>query len=95
LLLAAAAALAQNVSTTSFDLYILSQSWQPEFCYGTSYPGCAQPETYWKTHFTLHGLWPEYSNGGYPQSCTSEKFDSSVPDQIGWSTMTTYWPNGE
>jgi len=92
-LLAAAAAMAQNVTTTKFDIYLLSQSWQPEFCYGTTYPGCKEPETYWKTHFTLHGLWPENTDGSYPQSCTSEKFNTNIPNQIGWDTMTTYWPN--
>lgn len=96
LLLSAAAfaeQVAEQVSTTSFDLYLLAQSWQPEFCYGTSYPGCSHPEEYWKTHFTIHGLWPQYASSGYPQSCTNEPFDESIPDEIGWDTMTTYWPN--
>lgn len=92
-LAAAAVASAQNVTATSFDLYLLAQSWQPQFCYGTKYPGCDYPQTFWKTHFTLHGLWPQYGSGGYPSSCTKEAFDKTIPDKIGWSTMTTYWPN--
>ena len=32
-------------------------------------------------------------DGGYPATCTSEGFDSSVPDEIGMDTMTKYWPN--
>lgn len=92
-LLLGAAAFAQNVTTTSFDFYLLAQSWQPEFCYGTTYPGCSAPESFWKNHFTLHGLWPQYASSGYPQSCTTEAFDSNVPYEIGWDTMTTYWPN--
>jgi ribonuclease I len=76
------------------DIYVLAYSWQPQFCYGqTSYPGCLSPQDYWKTHFTLHGLWPQYEAGGYPQTCSTEPFDPSIPLSIGWSIMTQYWPN--
>jgi len=77
-----------------FDYYVFAYSWQPEFCYNENgYTGCSDPEPYWTTDFTIHGLWPQYLAGGYPATCTDEAFDSNVPNQIGMDTMTTYWPN--
>ena len=78
----------------SSDMYVFAYTFQPEFCYGqTSYPGCEDPHDYWYTHFTVHGLWPQYKAGGYEHDCTSEPFDDSVVDEIGFETMTTYWPD--
>jgi hypothetical protein len=62
--------------------------------YGTIYPGCTDPATYMQTHLTIHGLWPQYSSGGYPATCTTEVFNALVPYEIGWDTMVTYWPDG-
>ena len=79
----------------SFDLYLLAQSWQPQFCYhkNDQYPGCNSPQDEWKTQFTLHGLWPEYETG-YPQNCGTEAFDASaVTAAIGIDVMNRYWPN--
>jgi ribonuclease T2 len=80
----------------SGDMFVFAYSWQAEFCFGqTTYAGCSPPQDYWKTHFTLHGLWPQYSTGGYPQTCTTEAFDPNVPYAIGWSDMTKYWPDAQ
>ncbi len=52
----------------SFDFYLLNLSWSPEFCH--SHPDaaeCAQHRA-----FTLHGLWPQRLNGGYPEHCSDE-----------------------
>lgn len=85
----------KNLNQT-MDIYVLAYSWQPEFCYGkTGYYGCSNPSPTWNTNFTLHGLWPQYSTGGYPSYCTSEAFNPAVPDQVGWNDMTTYWPNAQ
>lgn len=76
------------------DVYVFAYSWTPEFCYNqSSYVGCYTPKPYWGTNFIVHGLWPQYSTGGYPHDCTTEPFNTSVPLAIGWDTMTTYWPN--
>lgn len=32
-------------------------------------------------------------SGGYPHDCSTEPFDDAVIDQIGFETLTTYWPN--
>lgn len=82
--------------TMSGDVYVFAYTWTPEFCFGTSgYPGCKNPEDFWGTHFTLHGLWPQYSGGGYPQSCTSEKYDPASADAVGMDDMVKYWPEVE
>lgn len=76
------------------DIYVFAYSWTPEFCYGqSSYEGCATPKSYWGKYFTIHGLWPQYSTGGYPANCNTQAFNSSVPIAIGWDDMTTYWPD--
>ena len=74
---------------------MFAYSWTPEFCYGktTSYPGCQAPQTYWGQYFTLHGLWPQYSTGGYPATCTTEAFNTSIPVTVGYDDMIKYWPN--
>lgn len=78
---------------TGDTVYVFAYSWQPEFCYDEPYPGCDDPETYWETHFTVHGLWPQYTEGGYPADCSTEALNTTVFDVIGMDTMTEYWPN--
>lgn len=81
-------------SLASSDMYVFAYTFQPEFCYGqTTYPGCSSPHDYWFDHFTVHGLWPQFKSGGYAHDCTSEPFDDSVTDAIGFETMTTFWPD--
>jgi len=81
-------------STGDPTMYVLAYSWTPGFC-GTENgdPGCSAPESYWTDHFTLHGLWPQYTTSGYPSSCTAEAFDPKSPEAVGMSTMEQYWPN--
>ena len=74
-------------------IYVFAYSWTPGFCLDTNYVGCSNPQEYWKTHFTIHGLWPQYATDGYPSYCSTEPFDSTVPSTIGFDTMTEYWPD--
>lgn len=49
-----------------FDYYLLTLSWSPTYC--LTHEGDAQCSG--KGYgFVLHGLWPQYANGGWPQSC--------------------------
>jgi ribonuclease T2 len=50
-----------------FDFYLLNLSWSPEFCYShRDSPQCpAHPG------FVVHGLWPQNTDGTYPQNCSS------------------------
>jgi ribonuclease T2 len=59
---------AQSAPTASqpFDYYLLNLSWSPEFCYShRDKPECAQ-----HLAFVLHGLWPQNTDGTYPQNCS-------------------------
>lgn len=52
-----------------FDYYLLSLSWSPTYC-------VVHPDDHYECQgrgfgFVLHGLWPQYNDGGYPQSCQS------------------------
>ena len=51
-----------------FDYYVMSLSWSPQHC--ADQPSdrfqCAGEK---KFGFVLHGLWPQYDRGGYPQKC--------------------------
>mmetsp|Transcript_7170 Transcript_7170/g.10665 ORF Transcript_7170/g.10665 Transcript_7170/m.10665 type:complete len:223 (+) Transcript_7170:73-741(+) len=88
--------MAKAGSNQTMDMYVFAYSWQPEFCYDkTNYYGCEHPEDFWGKYFTVHGLWPQYSSGGYPSYCTDEAFDPAVPEEIGMDDMTTYWPDTE
>lgn len=81
---------------TASDMYVFAYSWTPEYCYGkTNFPGCIKPQEFWGTSFTMHGLWPQYSAGGYPHDCSTESFDRSIPRKVGWDDMTQYWPDVE
>lgn len=55
----------------SFDYYVLSLSWAPEFCANPSQaqrnPGeCSSSKP---MNFVVHGLWPEAEQGRSPESC--------------------------
>ena len=85
--------LTRVVSMNATTLYVFAYSWTPGFCAGQVYPGCAEPLPYWKTNFTIHGLWPQYATSGYPSSCTTEPFNPSIADEVGLDTMITRWPD--
>uniref|UniRef100_A0A8R1I3A7 Uncharacterized protein n=1 Tax=Caenorhabditis japonica TaxID=281687 RepID=A0A8R1I3A7_CAEJA len=44
--------------------------------------------------WTIHGLWPNYENGSYPQNCkgTPKHFDADMIKSIA-GKMRTVWPN--
>lgn len=80
----------------SFDYYLLNLSWSPEFCH--SHPDAAECAEH--RAFTLHGLWPQRLNGGYPEHCSNEpgpqdssRFRDIYPDagllQHEWQTHGT------
>jgi ribonuclease T2 len=74
------------MSATLF--YVLAYTFQPEYCRTHGGQGCSQMNEYWVDHFTLHGLWPQYTTGGYPTDCSTEPFSFQATDQ-----MYFYWPN--
>jgi ribonuclease T2 len=54
-----------------FDYYVLTLSWSPVYC--EAHPEDRQQCAGKQHGFVLHGLWPQYANGGYPSSCASSQ----------------------
>ena len=83
------------MSLPNFDFYVFSLTWQPSFCYGNydTYPGCSHPNPSWSTSLTIHGLWPQYTNGTWPASCTEEDLDLDAIEEVGAQRMVAEWPN--
>jgi len=61
----------------SFDYYVLSLSWSPNYCATNGSDDEQQCSLGKKLGFVLHGLWPQY-NKGYPSNCSTEKLPSAV-----------------
>ncbi|WP_085584344.1 MULTISPECIES: ribonuclease T2 [unclassified Pseudomonas] len=49
-----------------FDYYLLTLSWSPTFCLTHKDDAQCSGKGY---GFVLHGLWPQYAGGGWPESC--------------------------
>lgn len=49
-----------------FDYYLLTLSWSPTFCLTHGNNEQCSGKGY---GFVLHGLWPQYAKGGWPESC--------------------------
>lgn len=55
----------------SFDYYVLSLSWSPQFCSSRKFaPSDQQCGDGRRFGFVVHGLWPQYEKG-YPESCAT------------------------
>jgi ribonuclease T2 len=59
-------------SAGDFDYFLLSLSWVPEFC-ASNTNGRTSVECAPNQHrgLVVHGLWPQYDNGKWPQDCAS------------------------
>jgi len=58
----------------SFDYYLLTLSWAPQFC-ATQSSSASSSECDPAHHygFVVHGLWPQNDDGSYPQHCASAR----------------------
>ncbi len=59
-----------------FDYYVLSLSWAPTYC--LTHPDDGSECSGKGFGFVLHGLWPQYDSGGYPENCPTQ-FELSGP----------------
>lgn len=60
-------------ATARFDYYVLALSWSPSYCAETGMAErdprqCGRDRRF---SFVVHGLWPQYARGGWPEGCTS------------------------
>jgi ribonuclease T2 len=53
-----------------FDYYVLSLSWAPSYC--LTHPNDGDECSSKGYGFVLHGLWPQYDGGGYPEKCQTD-----------------------
>lgn len=88
----------QGGTPGQFDFYLLTLSWSPEYCH--SNPTDSECTGGHHFGFIVHGLWPEFQNGGYPENCSNapglsnpSSFLDIMPDltliQHEWTTHGT------
>ncbi len=66
-----------------FDFYVLALSWSPGFCAtqaGRNEPLQCGPER--RFAFVLHGLWPQFEKGGWPEDCSTAKVSGELVDHM-------------
>lgn len=66
-----------NADPKSFDYYLMSLSWSPEFC--ATNPDNRQCGRGYG--LVLHGVWPQY-NKGYPSTCSNERISAKLVKQF-------------
>lgn len=57
-------------STGSYDYFLLALSWSPTWC--KTHPDETEQCGRKGYGFIVHGLWPQYENGGGPQRCATD-----------------------
>jgi ribonuclease T2 len=66
-----------------FDYYLLTLSWSPSYC--LVHPGDRYQCQGRGFGFVLHGLWPQFDAGGYPQSCAADAALDRAAAAVGHS----------
>ncbi|XP_057530703.1 ribonuclease 1-like [Amaranthus tricolor] len=79
--------------STEFDFFYFVQQWPGAYCDAKGrkccYPNSGKPAT----DFSIHGLWPNYKDGGYPSNCdTSNPFDPSQIEELE-GRLESDWPS--
>lgn len=75
--------------SSSFDYYLLSLSWAPNYCAEHPTDRSSECRTGNHTSFVLHGLWPQSNSGQPPLSCSPA---SPVSAEIV-RRMLAYYPS--
>ncbi|HEY1496235.1 MAG TPA: ribonuclease T2 [Candidatus Solibacter sp.] len=71
----------------SFDYYLLTLSWAPDFCAQTNSKSPAECGPGRKVGFVVHGLWPQGETGKGPMNCGGSPVSQSTVQ-----TMLNYFP---
>ena len=78
LVMLAGMARAEGERAGVFDYYVLSLSWSPAWCaLGGAAQGSPQCDAQADFGWVLHGLWPQYQAGGWPERCRTTARDPS------------------
>lgn len=68
-----------------FDYYVMSLSWSPTFCESHQ----TNPQCDKHPGFVLHGLWPQFQSGGYPQHCSTRETLTEESRALGVTVFPT------
>jgi ribonuclease T2 len=71
----------------TFDYYVMALSWSPSFC--ETHPDEHEQCEHKGYGFVLHGLWPQYENGGGPENCPT----TDEPDRKTVAKALAFMPN--
>ncbi|KAM9999086.1 hypothetical protein ACTFIZ_002661 [Dictyostelium cf. discoideum] len=75
-----------------FDFYLFVQQWIYSYCDSQT---CIQNKE--REAFTIHGLWPENSDGSYPSFCSGPSFNvnaiQDLEDQLNFDWPSLTGPN--
>ncbi|MGA9333944.1 MAG: ribonuclease T2 [Rudaea sp.] len=77
----------QRSSGGHFDYYVMSLSWSPSYC--ATHPHDPTQCGHQGFGFVLHGLWPQYRNGSWPQHCTAQ----GTPDEATIKRALAFMPS--
>ena len=81
----------QYEQTIDYDMYVLSIQWGHTLC-ATSNECKEKIKQIPKNIFTLHGLWPSYSDGRRVDDCNKgNKIDVKISEKNLIDEMPTYW----
>ncbi|KAJ7547134.1 hypothetical protein O6H91_08G071100 [Diphasiastrum complanatum] len=77
-----------NARRVGFYYFVLE--WPGSYC--DTWSRCCYPKTGKPAaDFSIHGLWPDYNNGGWPSYCDQRnRFDPSLITDLE-EDLTTYW----
>lgn len=64
-----------------FDYYLLSLSWSPTYC--LTHPNDRIECSNKGYGFVLHGLWPQFEAGGYPERCATQARLDAAAERAG------------
>jgi ribonuclease T2 len=78
---------AASPTLAAYDLLLLVRQYGPTFCDSTS---CSKKPA---GKFTLHGLWPNYAQGGFPEYCSNKPFDASSLSKPLKDQLACEWPS--
>eukprot|EP00798_Chlamydomonas_sp_ICE-L_P001148 gene1148-3712_t len=86
----ASARMIQQDNQAEFDYFVFVRQWSGSFCHTDTSCPLVHRHGF---HFTIHGLWPEYTGGGWPQFCKKDQpFDEAKLDDI-IAQLKEEWPS--